>query len=43
MLLSSPWKKKSEVKWSRELAMTVPEFPVRVVTCIIRVESSEEL
>ena len=41
MLLSCPWKK--AVKWSRKIAMSVPEFQVRVVTYIIRVESSEEL
>ena len=28
--LSFPWKK--AVKWSREIAMSVPEFQVRVVT-----------
>jgi hypothetical protein len=41
MLLSSPWKK--AVKWNREIAVSVPEFQVRLVTYIIRVENSEEL
>jgi hypothetical protein len=41
MLLSTPWKK--AVKWSRGIAMSVPEIQVRVVTYIIRVDCSEEL
>jgi hypothetical protein len=41
MLLSSLLKK--AVKCSREIAVSVPKFQVRVVTYIIRVRYSEEL